>query len=133
MTEKSFVSMEQFACQACCTPYDSGNLLIDKRLKYRFEQYTVTAMHGLCPACKAKNDEGYIALVETTSVPIPGQNTIKAEEAHRTGRLLHIRRSAAAQIFDVPPETLNSPVIMIEPEVTDMLIKMMKEAEAAHG
>ncbi len=48
MTDKSYVSLEQHVCLVCGHAYDTGNLLLDKRLRASMQRHTTTGM-GLCP------------------------------------------------------------------------------------
>jgi len=113
MSEKSHVSMEQHACLVCTKLFDTGAILLDKRLQASMDNTTVTGW-GLCPEHQAKWDEGYIALVEATPGNPPG----------RTGRLAHIRREAWGKLFDVPPPSHHGkplPLAFIEPEAFEKL------------
>jgi len=47
MDDKSYVSLEQRLCLVCGTPFDTGNLLLDRRLRASMERHTVTSW-GLC-------------------------------------------------------------------------------------
>lgn len=104
---KSHVSMEQHQCAVCGITYDTGAILLDKRLRANLERYTVTGS-GMCPEHQKLKDDGYVALIEVTEA-------MKL----RTGIILHVRASVWAQIFDVPvpPES----IAMIPPEVTAVL------------
>jgi len=92
LTEKSYVTLEQNVCPVCASSFDTGNLLLDRRLKPTFEHKTVTGWN-LCPTCKARFDEGYVALVEIdaerTDFPATPNN------AYRLGRIAHVRRRLA--------------------------------------
>lgn len=39
---KSYVTLEQKICVVCGRSYDTGSLLLDKRLRERFEHHTIT-------------------------------------------------------------------------------------------
>lgn len=86
MSEKSYVSLEQRVCVVCGHKFDTGSLLLDKRLRASMERHTLTG-HGLCPEHQKLFDDGYIALVE-------------CDDAHkRTGTILHMRRTKFNELF----------------------------------
>lgn len=122
MTDKSFVTMEQNQCFVCCEIFDTGALLLDCRMRERFERYTLTGT-DFCPACQKLNDDGFIALVEVNpDKSIDNGGLMKSSEACRTGRIVHVRRSAASRIFD--SETENHPMAFVEPGVFAALERM---------
>ena len=45
--EKSYVTLEQHVCPVCLKTFDTGNLLLDDKLRDVFKKYTVTG-YGLC-------------------------------------------------------------------------------------
>lgn len=105
MSEKSYVTLEQVLCTACGNPYESGNLLLDKRLRERFERHTVTGMRGLCPACQKQVADGRVILVAVDlakSEQKPNGN-IDPLKAHRTGPMAYIRREAFERVFNAQP------------------------------
>ena len=59
---KSFVTMEQHQCPVCGTVFDTGALLMDKRLLDRFDNKTITG-NSLCSECQSKIDEGFTFLI----------------------------------------------------------------------
>lgn len=123
---KSHVSMEQHVCIVCGQPYDSGALLLDRRLRPSMEDKTVTGW-GLCPEHKEKHEAGYVALVEVdpersgSGEHPPAGTVIKPEDAYRTGRLLHVRRAVWGQVFNVPvpakPDGTPLPLCFVPPQV----------------
>jgi hypothetical protein len=112
MSDKSYVTMEQHACMVCGKAFDTGNILLDTRLRERFERYAVTGW-GLCPDDQAKTEE-YLALVEVSNAG-SGSATLKPSEADRTGMIAHVRRSVLHKIFgegfEFPPD---QPMIFVE-------------------
>ena len=112
---KSHVSMEQHQCPICHTLHDTGSLLLDKRMLPTLEMRTVTG-RSTCPACKARLDEGYIAIVE-------------CNEATRepTGPYAFVTRETWGHIFSapIPPQG----VCMAPPQVLETLRKMADGAE----
>lgn len=106
MSEKSHVSMAQHQCIVCGTRYDTGELLLDKRLKASMERYTVVGT-GMCPEHQQLKDDGFVALIELNSAE------------RRTGRLAHLRRVVWPHLFSAPlPENM---VAYVEKGVMDMI------------
>jgi hypothetical protein len=100
---KSFVTLEQKQCIVCGETYDSGALLLDKRMREKFEMHTVTGL-GLCEEHQKMKDDGYVALIgcdEAKSGLMPNGN-ISPENAHRTGTVIHMRAEAWERIMNVP-------------------------------
>lgn len=122
-SEKSHVSMEQKLCVACGKEYDSGSLLLDRRLKNSMHRHTTTG-YGLCKEC---DKEGYAILVEIdeSKSQVNPDGTYSAAGAWRTGRIMHVRETAFEHIFDVP---LTSRVNYVEAGVIDKLIEVMNNA-----
>jgi hypothetical protein len=105
MSEKSFVSIEQHVCMVCGAAFDTGSILLNKRLRANMEQRTKTGW-GLCPEHQKLFDDGFVALVECDPQRSgsPSSSHIKPEQAYRTGRLAHLRRTLFVQMFNVPIE-----------------------------
>lgn len=125
--EKSYVTMEQHKCVVCCKDYDTGAILMDTRLRPRFERNTLTGM-GLCPACEALSKD-YLALIEidpTKSNIKNGQARVLPQDTWRTGRIFHMKRSAAQEFFNIGTD---GPCAFIEPALGDKLQEMMGEAK----
>jgi len=122
---KSYVSMEQKQCIVCGTAYDSGTILLDKRLRESMEHKTITG-YGLCPEHQELFDKGYIALVEATAPA--GRANIKPEDANRTGAICHLKREAANHIFDISLDS-KLPMVFVEPGVIEKLQAMTKPDE----
>lgn len=117
---KSYVSMEQHVCVVCGKAYDTGSILINKRLRNSLERTTVTGM-GMCPEHQRLRDEGYIAVVacdEKKSEKNP-DGTLKPEKACRTGDVAHVKREAFSRIFNVPAP--DGGVMFCEPQVIEIL------------
>lgn len=114
---KSHVTMEQHHCPICGEDKDTGALLLDKRLRERFERHTLTGL-SICDDCKTQGQKGYIALVGADpekSVII--DNRIKPDSAYRTPEYLWLKREAAAQIFNIDIE--DHPFMYIDPEAIE--------------
>lgn len=129
MIDKSHVSLEQRVCLACGSPFDTGSILLDKRLRQSMARHTVTGW-GLCPEHERMFEEGFIALVECDprrSGGAPSSGSINPEQAYRTGRLAHLRRDVFAKVFNVPISA-QQPCVFVEPEVIDHLQAMIEPA-----
>lgn len=127
MNDKSHVSMEQHVCLVCGVAFDTGNLLLDKRLRASMERHTTTGW-GLCAEHQKMADEGFVALVECDPQRSgsPG-GRMKPEQAYRTGRLAHIKRHVFTQVFNVPIEA-NQACVFVEPGVIEKLQTMVSPA-----
>jgi hypothetical protein len=107
--------MEQHVCLICGTTFETGAILLDRRLRATLEMHTLTGW-GLCPEHQALFDKGFVALVEfdpaQSGAPLPGDR-LRPEQAHRTGAVLHMRREAFAQIFGALADT-ELPFVFVE-------------------
>ena len=94
---KSYVSMEQNVCLVCAKTFDTNAILINKHLRENMERYTVTGW-GLCPEHQKLHEDGYVALVviDPDRSPFP----YKPKTVYRLGKVMHIKRSVWAKIFD---------------------------------
>ena len=125
MNEKSHVSLEQHVCLVCGTRFDTGAVLLDRRLRASMERHTATGW-GLCPEHQKLSDDGFVALVECDpqrSGSPAGGGRVKPEQAYRTGRLAHLKREAFAQVFNVPIAA-DQPCVYVEPGVIEQLQTM---------
>lgn len=121
---KSHVTMEQHVCIVCGNTFDTENILLDKQLRAKFETYTLTG-NSICEKCQSLLDDNYIALVSVKN--IEKRNTLKQEEANRTGELTWIKREVFDQIFDIKAKDL--PMMFVEPEVITTVKNLMHEAK----
>lgn len=126
MTDKSYVSLEQRVCGVCGHPYDTGCLLLDKRLQQSMEHYTVTGW-GMCPACQKLHDDGYVALVEVDNAPAGHESTLKQQDANRTGQIAHVRRTVADRIFNIALG--DTPLVFVDKGVIAQLQAMQEKPE----
>ena len=125
MNDKSHVSLEQHVCLVCGKAFDTGTILLDKRLRASMGHHTKTGW-GLCPEHQKLADDGFVALVECDpqrSGSPAGGGRVKPEQAYRTGRLAHLKREAFAQVFDVPIAA-DQPCVFVEPGVIEQLQTM---------
>lgn len=129
MNEKSHVSLEQHVCLICGVAFDTGSILLDKRLRASMERHTATGW-GLCPEHQKLSDDGFVALVECDpqrSGSPAGGGRLKPEQAYRTGRLAHLKRDVFAEVFNVPIAA-NQPCVFVEPGVIEQLQSMVSPA-----
>ncbi|VGO08727.1 FIG01198175: hypothetical protein [plant metagenome] len=129
MHEKYHVSLEQHVCLVCGIPFDTGNLLLDKRLRASLAHHTVTGW-GLCPEHERLSKNGFITLVECDpqrSGGAPSSGNMKPEQAYRTGRLAHLKREAFAKVFNVPL-ALDQSCVFVEAGVIERLHAMTEPA-----
>ena len=124
MNDKSHVSLEQHVCLVCGVAFDTGAILLDKRLRASMERHTATGW-GLCAEHQKLADDGFIALVECDSQRSgsPG-GRLKPGQACRTGRLAHLKRHVFTQVFNVPIEA-NQACVFVEPGVIEQLQAMV--------
>ncbi len=109
--DKSYVTMEQHRCFVCGKDFDTGAILLDQRLRPRFERNTVTG-NGVCPEHAKQIDDGYIILIGTTDER--GEN--------RTGDIIAVRENVFKNMFNVPaPE---KKIAFIEPDVVTLIKEM---------
>jgi hypothetical protein len=127
-SDKSYVTLTQHRCIVCGIEYDTGEIMVDMRLRNTFEHHTLTG-NGLCPEHKKLHEDGFVALVETDPTKSkPHGDRMNPEDAYRTGVLIHLRRTVARDIFntDIPDDL---PMMFIDPEVTELIKKMMPKEE----
>ncbi len=120
---KSHVSLEQNVCAVCGHTFDTGAVLLDRRMRDSLEHKTLTGW-GLCDGCQEKHDEGYVALVvvdEEKSTP-ESDDTIKPEGAYRTGEIGYIRRGIWDRIFNVPAP--DGPMCFVPADVVARLAEL---------
>jgi hypothetical protein len=118
MTEKSHVTMEQHICLICDKQFDTGALLLNQRLRQRFERHTTTG-YGLCPEHKK---DGFVALIACTGIPTGDH--MQPYDAQRTGAVAWVRNEAFAHIFNVPLP--KGGVAYVEPDVIEKLEQMAR-------
>lgn len=125
MNDKSHVSLEQHVCLVCGAHFDTGAVLLDRRLRASMEHQTVTGW-GLCPEHQKLFDDGFVALVECDPQRSGSQDggRMKPDQAYRTGRLAHLKRKVFARVFNVPI-AVNRPCVFVEPGVIDQLQSMV--------
>lgn len=104
--EKSFVTLEQNVCPICTKVFETGNLLMDTRIKNgklmeTFDKCTITG-YSICEECQKMIDEGRVALVEINEPSDP--NNLTLDNVDRTGKIGWIKREAVRQYLPEFPE-----------------------------
>lgn len=104
--EKSFVTLEQNVCPICTKVFETGNLLMDTRIKNgklmeTFDKYTVTG-YSVCEECQKMVDDGRVALVEINEPSDP--NNLTLDNVDRTGKIGWMKREAVRQYLPEFPE-----------------------------
>ena len=125
MDNKSHVSLEQHICLVCGIRFDTGAILLDRRVRACMEQHTATGW-GLCPEHQKLSDDGFVALVECDpqrSGAAASAGRMQPGQAYRTGRCAHLKREAFARVFDVPIAA-DQPCVFVEPGVIEQLQAM---------
>ena len=129
--EKSYVTLEQNVCVVCGQPFDTGQLLLDRRLRERFDRHTVTGW-GLCPEHEKLYEDGYVALVGVDPTKSgPHKEALKPEDAYRTGEVMHMRFSVFENVFStavVEKEGRKLPMVFVDQAVIDQLKERMQDA-----
>lgn len=127
MSERSHVSMEQHLCIVCGKPYDTGAILLDKRLRQSLERTTLTGS-GLCPEHDKLHKDGFLALVGVDPTKSAEKNgRMQQEDAYRTGTVMHIKREAAKRILvNVPDENIALPMMFCDQAAIDQIQRMQK-------
>lgn len=121
------VSMEQHVCLVCAQPFDSGAILIAKRLNAKgggnLENKTVTGW-SLCPEHKELYEQGYLALVEARDNDGNAEQ-VQPADVYRLGRVVHIRHEVAVANFQgvrlFQKNGNRECVVFAPPEVIDMI------------
>lgn len=126
----SHVCIGHHSCVVCGIVFESGEVLLDKRLKPVFDssKKNITRF-GLCEECRKTADtngeDNYIALVECDGAKslnnkglTPG-TTMSPADVYRTGRILWVLREALTR--GMQRELPAQPAMYVEMGVIDML------------
>lgn len=127
--DKSYVTLEQKQCPICGELHDTGTVLMDNKLRERFERTTVTGFE-LCPTHQKVIDEGYIVLVACDEPARAGK--VQLEEANLTGKAVFVRREVAEEMFDLPDGMELESIMLTEPAIIDILMDMQSTAPPSH-
>lgn len=100
MGDKSHVGMETRLCLVCGVEYETGAILLDRRLVKSLERKNCTGW-GMCEEHQKLKDEGYVALVgcDESKSRVKG-GTVMPEGVYRTGDIAHIKSEAFQEMFD---------------------------------
>lgn len=121
---KSHVSMEQRICLVCCCKFDTGAILMHKRMRQTLEPHTTTGW-GLCPEHKKLHEDDFVALVEVDRSKSTSTNgVIKPEDAYRTGNVAHLKREVWDGVFNTKAPPSTTPVVFIEQGIIEKLQSM---------
>lgn len=122
---KSWVALNEEHCRICGTTVDTS-ILLDKRMRERFDSYTPlhTLSNKLCSDCSEKSKE-YIALVVIKNASY--KQTLKQEEAERTGEIVWLKKEVFKRIFN---QGIHTEFVFIDNEVKQQLVQMQNQAEA---
>jgi hypothetical protein len=128
MDEKSFVLLEQRVCLICGITFETGALLLDKRLRQSLQRNTTTGW-GLCMEHKKLFDDGFVALVECDPERSSASvgDVMKPEDGYRTGQVAHVRRALFHELFAVSI-TADVPFVYVEPGIIATIEKIVKPA-----
>lgn len=104
--EKSFVTLEQNVCPICTKVFETGNLLMDTRIRNgklmeAFDKCTITG-YAICEECQKMVDEGRVALVEINEPSDP--NNLTLDNVDRTGKIGWMKRDIVQQLIPEFPE-----------------------------
>lgn len=122
MYEKSHVSLEQHACLVCGKAFETGAILMDRRLRASLARHTVTGW-GLCPEHQQLSDDGFVALVECDSArsgATDANGCLKPEQCYRTGKVAHLARDVFPKIFQAAIPS-DQPCVFVEQGVIDYI------------
>jgi len=119
---KSHVSMEQKICPCCDKTFDSGAILLDRKLKNSMERNTITGFQ-LCSDCRK---EGFVLMVEINNPP--DGKTITPQDAYRTGKTAYIKKDVFSKMFNVENPV---PFCYAGKEVFDILESLDKQPDEA--
>ena len=125
MSSKSHVSLEKHQCIVCGKLFDTGALLLDRRLKPSMEICTITD-YGLCPEDQSKFDEGFVALIECDrekSQLSTDSQTAKPDDVCRTGLVAHLKRDVFVNVFNVSISD-STPLVFVDQGVIEQLQSM---------
>ena len=127
--EKSYVSIAQEVCFVTGNLYDSGEILIDKRMENSMEHKTTVGM-GICPEVRELFAKGYVALIEIDLAKSGRGNDKKLslKDAYRTGNIAYLKRDVLKELFTVPLED-SQDIVYIDEKTFQHLVELEKRAE----
>lgn len=123
---KSYVTMEAAVCPICGKDEDTGAILMDTRMRERFDRRTVTGW-GLCADHRALYADGFVALVEVKPMPGRDRDRVNADEVDRTGRIMHLAFHVAAELIPgLAKDGKMPPLAFVPPEAIERIIEICK-------
>ena len=119
--EKSYVTIEAKVCVVCGHQVETGNLLIDKRMREAFDPITITGF-DICQQCNDLHRDGYCAIVaiDPAKSKASEDGNILPHNAYRTGLIAHVRRSVWEALFTIP--VCVGPFMFADTEVVQRII-----------
>lgn len=106
MSEKSHVGMETNQCVVCGKEYETGAILLDKRLRASLERHVCTGL-GVCEKCKKP---GHALLFELVGTTLKRGVWVKNEVLERMGEkpplsgLARVPTQVMDRIFSLRPQ-----------------------------
>lgn len=121
--EKSHVSIEQNLCIVTGKPFDTGGILLDKRLEQSLNKHTITN-YGISPEVQEKIDEGYIPVVaiDPEKSEFKSNGNIDPEKAYRTGKIAYMKKEFLKQFVNISID--EAPFLFSEEEAINELNKI---------
>lgn len=116
---KSHVGIEQHQCPICLITFDTGAILLDRRLRDSLNEHHLTG-HSPCKECQEKLDGNFIALIEAKN-PRQGDSTAQLDTP-RTGNIAWLKKSAFKKIINIPIPPQK--ICFIDPDGFQKLIRM---------
>lgn len=129
---KSYVTMEQKVCLICRQTFDTNCIMLDTKMRERFEAHTITG-HGQCDECIEMNNKGYVALVGANGAD-KDSDVLLPEDAVYTKEYLWLKRYVAEQIIDT--DLSEWPFVYIEPDAIEKIKRVVaanQADESEHG
>jgi hypothetical protein len=121
--DKQLVSLGTAVCPVCGTEHTESVVMQMRGITHPKLPRKMHTGFELCPEHKKLHEDGYLALVVVTSVPEGVPLVEQYNGAERTGEILHMRYSVAADIFNVPLGEM--PMTWIDPQAAEMIKGMM--------
>ena len=116
---KSHVGLGQSYCPVCLETTDEV-VLLDRRIKNTLEKDNFMGWKP-CSVHEQQFNEGYIALIETTS-----NNLSQLNDKGRTGNFAMIRKEAFERVFNI---ATTSKIVFIDPEAFEQLQEIAANSE----
>ena len=119
MPEKSHVGMGFHVCPVCGKEHDEV-VLLDNRLKDSLKPRNFVGFE-LCPEDKEKSKD-FMALIEVSNMP--EHDTMQIQEANRTGKIAHVRRSVLPLLVNVEVPA-DQDMMFVQEGVIDELVALV--------